>query len=58
MTTGAAIAGVYIDSGDCEQNGDTTKNWISTGPTASRSTLHGDDNNWADIYGEEIVQLK
>ena len=54
MTTGAAIAGVYID---CEQNGDTTKHCISTGPTASQSTFHGDDNNWADIYGEEIVQL-
>ena len=37
--------GVYID---CEQNGDTSKHWVSTGPTASQLTCHGDDNHWAD----------
>ena len=34
---------------DCEQNGDTSKHWIFTGPTASQSTCHSDDNHRADI---------
>ena len=44
--------GVY-----CEQNGDMFKHWVSMGPTTSQSTCHGDDNHWADIYEEEIMQL-
>ena len=46
--------GVYID---CEENGDTSKHLVFTGPTASQSTCHGDDNHWADIDEEEIVQF-
>ena len=37
---------------DCEQNGDTSKHWVSTGPTASQSTCHNEDNHWADIYAQ------
>ena len=48
-TTGATIV-VY--SIDCEQNGDTSKHWVCTGPTASQSICHGDDNHGADIYEE------
>ena len=45
--TGAAVAMyIYID---CEQNGESQKH-VSTRPTASQSTCHGDDNHWADIY--------
>ena len=45
---------VYVD---CEQNGDTSKHWVSAGPTTSQSICHGGDNHRADIYEEEIVQL-
>ena len=50
MTTGLR----YID---CEQDGDTSKHWVSTGPTASQSTCHGDENHWADILEKETVQI-
>ena len=35
MTTGAALA-VYIY---CEQNGDTSKHWVSTGPTVDMPAI-------------------
>ena len=43
MTIGVAVA-VYNFYIDCEQNGDTWKHWVSTGPTTSQSTCHDDDN--------------
>ena len=57
LTTTGADVELYTYTVDCEQNGDTSKHWAPTGPTASLSICHGDDNQWADIYEEEIVQL-
>ena len=41
-TTGMAVAVcTYID---CEQNSDTSKIWVSTGPTSSPHSTNSDDN--------------
>ena len=38
----------------CEQNGDTLKHWVSTGPTASQSTFHDDDYHGPTIMRKRL----
>ena len=43
---------------ECEQNGDASKHWVSTGSIPNQSTCHGDDSHWASIYErDKILQL-